>query len=491
MKFETKSSENNILFRNGFLVICMLAGLSRFVNGQGINFELVTGTLKDDDAKCIIQTLDSGYMVVGSTSAFGSGQSDVYLTKISKAGTVSWQQAIGGAGVDKGNSVIQTPDSGFAIAGYSNSAGTGGYDVYLARTDKDGILLWEKYYGGIDWDFGNSIIQTTAGNFVICGNTYSYGQGNGDVYLLKTDSAGTLLWDSAYGGTMEDIGNSVCPTTDGGYFTAGTTRSFGQGSEDIYLLKSDSTGNLKWSKTYGGTGKETTGECKLTSDGRFIVVGSTNSFSALTKHENWLMKINSIGDTLWTRRDNASYNRIPTSVSQTMDGGYIFTGQDDNAGQYNIFLYKTDDWGYYQDYKNYGGTKKEDAVSVKQAFDKGYVVLSITESYGAGTPNVYVLKTDSNRISSGTVQVVVSVVENEPAYSAISVYPNPASDYFTVNVEKKCALEMYDALGRIISSLSLVPGKNNIAVSTLPQGLYFIQIRNEENTLSGKIIVGH
>ncbi|TAL60862.1 MAG: T9SS type A sorting domain-containing protein [Bacteroidetes bacterium] len=484
-------SESSNFSYIGFLAVLFVIDQPLFSAGQGVNFELVIGTQKYDDAKCVIQTFDSGYVVVGSTSAFGNGQTDVYLTNISKAGKVAWQQAIGGAGVEKGNSVIQTPDSGFAITGYSNSEGTGGYDVYLAKTDKNGILEWSNSYGGIDWDFGNSIIQTSAGDFVICGSTYSYGNGNGDVYLLKIDPTGVLLWDSAYGGSLEDAGNSVCSTTDGGYFVAGYTKSFGQGEEDVYLLKSDSTGNLKWAKTYGGTGEDRGNECKLTSDGRFIVICAAKSFSALNKYENWLMKINSIGDTLWSRRDAAIYNRIATSVSQTAEGGYVFTGHDDNAGQYNMFLYKTDAGGYYQDYRGYGGAQTENAFSIKQTFDKGYVIVGTTESYGTGKPNIYVLKTDSNHLSTGTVQVVVSTHEIETKKEILSIVPNPASDHFIVNTTESSVIEIYDALGRIVLTQHIATGKNTISVTGIHEGLYFVHVREKNRVGTGKLIVRH
>lgn len=187
MKSFSKFFESKYFSLIRFFSVSFIVCHSSFVNSQGVNFELVYGTQGFDDAKCIIQTFDSGYAVVGSTSGFGSGLSDIYLTKISKTGMVTWQQAIGGSNVEKGNSVIQTPDSGYAVVGYSNSSGNGGYDVYLAKTDKYGAMQWSKTHGGSDWDFGNSIIRTLNGDYVICGSTYSYGNGNEDVYLMKTD----------------------------------------------------------------------------------------------------------------------------------------------------------------------------------------------------------------------------------------------------------------------------------------------------------------
>jgi len=491
IKIQSNFSESSNFSFIAFLTFFSVLFQSFFSFGQVVKFELVTGTQQYDDAKCVIQTLDSGYAVVGSTSAFGGGQSDIYLTKISKKGVVLWHQAIGGAGIEKGNSLIQTPDSGFTITGYSNSDGTGGYDVYLAKTDKNGVLEWSNTYGGFDWDFGNSLIRTIAGDYVICGSTYSAGKGNGDVYLLKTNSSGVLLWDSAYGGDNEDVGNSVSEANGGGYFITGYTKSFGKGNEDVYLLKTDINGNLLWTKTYGGPLEEKGNEGKPTADGGYIVISAAKSFSPTNHYENWLLKTDALGDIVWTQRDANSYNRVSTSVCQTADGGYIFAGHLDISSDYNMFLYKTNPTGGWTDIGVYGGTGNENAYSVKQTLDKGYVVVGTTESYGTGMPNIYVLKTDSDLVSSGKVVIVVGVTENKLTPENISLYPNPASDHFTIQAELRSTLEISDPLGRIIATHPIDRGKNDIRVADLPEGVYFVQVRNETNFSSGKIIVRH
>ncbi len=491
MKTTSRYSEISNFLINGFLRSSCLILFSTSVHAQGVNFELITGTNKYDDAKCVVQTYDSGYVVVGSTSGLGSGQSDVYLTKISKNGKVLWQHGLGGVGVEKGNSLIQTKDSGFAITGYSNSSGNGGYDVYLAKTDSSGNLLWSNTYGGFDWDFGNSIIETNTGNYVIAGTTYSYGNGNGDVYLLKTDADGILLWDSAYGGSLEDVGNSVCQAADGTYMVTGTTKSFGLGGTDVYLIKSDLNGNKLWSKSYGSTANDVGNESKLTTGSGFIVIGSSNSFSPKGFYENWMIRTDSYGDSMWTRRDTASFNRFATSIATTSDGGYIYTGHDDNSAEYNMYLYKTDAAGIFQNYRNYGGQQLENAFSVKQTYDGGYVVVGVTESYGDGKPNIYVLKTGSNLISTGTVLIVVSTEENITPHETISVYPNPASDYFTIEETKKSTLEIIDPLGRTLVTETINQGKNIVNTTTLPNGIYFIQLKNSQRIAFGKIIIRH
>jgi hypothetical protein len=464
-----------------------------WVCGQGINFMLVTGTLSNDDAKCVIQTLDSGYALIGTTSGFGNGQSDIYLTKISKTGQVTWQQAIGGAGIEKGNSLIQTADSGYALAGYSNSSGSGGYDVYLAKTDKNGLLQWSNTYGGFDWDFGNYLIQTTGGDYVICGSTYSYGHGDEDAYLLKTDSSGILLWDSAYGGSQEETGSSVCETSDGGYFMTGNTKSFGQGKTDVYLLKTDQNGNAEWEKAYGDTAEDIGSDGKQTPDGGFIIAASTKRFYWGMRYQNWFIKTDALGDTLWSRRDTAVFDRTVNSVCiKRQDSGFVFTGQNDPGGEYAVFMYTTDKDGYYQNFRGYGGPAPENAFSIRQTFDNGYVVAAITQSFGVGLPNIYVIKTDSDLLpNTGNPTIVVGTQEINMPRKNISLYPNPASGYFILNAEKNSVLEIFDPLGRMVGANLISRGKNTVDIAGLPDGIYFIQLRNAQQTSSGKIIVRH
>ena len=154
-----------------------------------------------------------------------------------------WSKTYGGTNGDWGFSVVKSSDGGYVIAGVTSSYGLGGDDVYLVKTDSAGSMLWNKTYGGTSNDDGCSVIQTSDGGYVIAGVTSSYGLGGDDVYLVKTDSAGSMLWNKTYGGTSNDSWFSMIRTTDGGYAIAGYTSSIGAGSFDVCLSKADSSGN--------------------------------------------------------------------------------------------------------------------------------------------------------------------------------------------------------------------------------------------------------
>jgi hypothetical protein len=157
-----------------------------------------------------------------------------------------WTKTYGGNSGDYGNSVQQTTDGGFIIAGYTYSYGAGYSDVYLIKTDGLGNQQWYRTFGRQWDDYGYSVQQTTDGGFIIAGRTSSYGAANYDVYLIKTDGLGNQQWYRTFGGNNYDCGYSVQQTTDGGFIIAGSTGSYGAGSDDVYLIKTDGLGNQQW-----------------------------------------------------------------------------------------------------------------------------------------------------------------------------------------------------------------------------------------------------
>ncbi len=253
--------------------------------------------------------------------------------------------------------------------------------------------LWTRTYGGSLPDYGMAAKRTSDNGFIIVGWTDSFGAGNTDIYLVKTDANGDTMWTKTYGGTHEDGGNWVEQTSDGGYIIAGHTYSYGAGTFDVFLVRTDSVGQIQWTKTYGGYLYDQAWSIKETPEGGYIVAGFTGMFDPL--YDFWLLRIDENGDTLWTRTYGGSLTEWCNSVYVTPDSGYILAGYTGYFNDYDVFLVKTDKAGNLQWTKTYGGNNEDFAWSALPTSDNGYIAIGWTESFGAGDTDIYLIKMDA------------------------------------------------------------------------------------------------
>ncbi|WP_337866045.1 hypothetical protein [Ignavibacterium sp.] len=262
----------------------------------------------------------------------------------SQAPDTIWTKTIGGSNVDIGYCVQETSDGGFIITGYTRSFGSmSGRNLLFVKTDSFGNTIWVNGYGGNNDDEGNSVVQTSDGGFVACGYTKSYGSGGNDVYLIKVDANGNQLWDRIFGGPSDEEAYSMVQTSDGGFLLAGATSSFGAGSRDIWLIKTDQSGNQQWTKTIGGLSSDGARSIAKTSDGGYIITGWTLSYGPGSIGNLWLVKTDSLGNMQWNKFFGGTDADRGLSVKQTIDGGYIATGYTASfgAGLDDMYFVKT------------------------------------------------------------------------------------------------------------------------------------------------------
>ena len=301
------------------LLFVILLGLN--TNAQK-PFQKSFGGIGTDYAYYIEQTTDGGYVSVGETGSFGAGSKDVYLIKMDSVGDVLWAKTYGGTGDDIGYFVQQTFDGGYIIAGETSSFGLDSSDVYLIKTNSAGDALWTKTYGGADTDAGYCVQQTYDTGYAITGYTESYGEGSADTYLIRTDSAGDTLFTKTYGGSGWDGSYVLDITADFGYILSGETYSFGAGPSDVYLIKLDENGDTMWTKSFGGSGYEGGWSVQETMDNGYIVAGWANSFGA-GNYDAYLIRTDLNGDTAWTKTFGGTGIDVGLQVKETSDNGFI------------------------------------------------------------------------------------------------------------------------------------------------------------------------
>jgi len=356
------------------------------------------GGKNDDGGHSLIQTSDGGYAIAGFTSSFGAGSSDAYLVKLDADGNLQWTKTIGGPASEEGNSLIQTSDGGYVIAGFTESFGAGETDVYVVKLDANGNLQWTKTIGGKGWDAGLSLIQTSDGGYAIAGYTTSFGAGDYDVYVVKLDAKGNLQWTKTIGGTKDDRGASLIQTSDGGYAIAGYITSFGAGGGDVYVVKLDAKGNLQWTKTIGGPADEIGFSLIQISDSGYAIAGYITSFGA-GGGDVYVVKLDANGNLQWTKTIGGPGDEAGYSLIQTSDGGYAIAGATQSFGagkKEDVYVVKLDANGNLLWTKTIGGENDDRGFSLIQTSDGGYAIAGTTASFDAGDLDVYVVKLDKN-----------------------------------------------------------------------------------------------
>jgi len=375
-----------------------LTSLDLMVEARGFapGWNKTYGGASNDGAFAGIQASDGGYALAGGTRSYSAGEVDFWLVKTDSAGNIQWSQAYGGDYYDQAMSVIQTTDGGYALAGYTMSFGEGYFDFWLIKTDADGKMEWNRTYGGMDDDEAYSVVQTNDGGYALGGFTWSFGSGGYDAWLVKTDEYGNMQWNRTYGGPLDDYAYSVARTLDGGYALAGEASSFGVGYSDFWLIKTDASGIAQWSKTYRGSQYDSAYCVIQTSDYGYALAGQTLSFGA-GSGDFWLVKTDSAGNEQWNKTYGGSEIDYANSIVQAIDGGYALAGDtwSFGAGGLDAWLVKTDAYGNMQWNRTYGGINDDEAFSVIQTNDNAYALAGDTYSFGAGFRDVWLVKTDA------------------------------------------------------------------------------------------------
>ncbi len=354
----------------------------------------------------------------------------MYLLKLDGNGDVLWTTTVGSPQVDKGTAIALADDGSILLAGYTNSGGLGGYDGWLVKTTAGGLVLWEKFYGGTGWDFLYDIEPMVDGGWLLSGSTYSAGEGGSDGWALRVDAEGVVIWERTFGGSTEDELRSAKQTSDSGYILAGTIAK--GDTSDAWVIRLDPEAVLVWERHFGGDSADLAMDILETLDGGFSAVGSTKSFSVWTEHLHF--KLSAAGDSLWTRNfgqinDQEAMEHVELPSGRFATVGYTKTS---GGGQKDLFALLSDPDGAYVVQHTYGYLEDEVGYSIARTED-GFIVCGTTTSFPtAGGVDVYVARcdsvvdTDTELVTPFLDPTIIRQHGGAPAF--ITLFPNPATD---------------------------------------------------------------
>jgi hypothetical protein len=365
----------------GLTVLLLVGGFASLALAQSSWWRILGGALYSEGTSAQ-QTSDGGYIVAGYTYAFGAGRADVWLIKTDAQGDTDWARTYGSTDYEKGNSVQQTTDGGYIIAGYVWGYTDESCDVLLIKTDASGDTAWTRKCAPGE---GYSVQQTADGGYIVAGRTDC-------LLLVKTDSQGDTIWTRTYGWfSPSSCAYSVEQTVDGGYIAAGVSNGH------ACLVRADSLGDTVWTRTYQLLGRDPCYSVQPTSEGGYVMAGRARLSEGGPVHA-YLIKSDAQGDTLWTRTYGDSSHHGGRSVRQTADGGYVIAGwaySADGTNRY-VYLVRTDAQGDTLWTRTFGDRFPQEGNSVSLTSDGGYIIAGYTFSFGAGYGDVYLIKTDAD-----------------------------------------------------------------------------------------------
>jgi len=314
------------------------------LNGDGnTDWQKVYGGIYDDIAHSIQQTSDDGYILAGETSSFGVGinDTDIWILKLDKDGIMQWGNRYGGGGNWRAYSIQQTSDRGYIVAGETNYFESNS-DALVFKLKENGEIDWLRTYGASNADVANSVQKTEDGGFIVAGETRSFGAGGADIWVLKLKDNGDVAWQETFGGNKDDTAYSAQQTSDGKYFIiAGGATPAGSIFNDVFLLKLDTNGTVVWDFTYGGSNNDVAFSVQQTSDGGFVIAGKTSPDPI--NSDMWVLKLDSDGGVVWQQTYGGQGSHSANFVRQNLDGGYIVAGETSlGAGDADVWVLKLD-----------------------------------------------------------------------------------------------------------------------------------------------------
>lgn len=433
-------------------------------NLGNIEWQKTIGGSGYDVGISIIETNDNGYIIAGYTSSSdgditsNNGQFDGLVIKLDSIGTIIWQKTYGGSSRENFYSIVQTSDGGYILSGTSISndgqvaQNYGSIDCWVVKINDLGIIEWEKNYGGSSEEFIVDIKEISNNGYIFVGHSFSNNvdittnQGSCDAWIVKINNLGVIEWQKTYGGSEQDYLYNIQQTPDGGFVICGQTESSNgdiqnaiHGDLDSWIMKLDTSGNIIWSKTYGGSNLDSFNKILQTPTGEYILAGNTysNDFDLAGNYGDsdiWIIKVSSIGELIWQKNIGGSNNDYINDIIKTQDNGYALIGSS-NSNNFDL-------------------------------------------NSNHGALDILIMKLSAEQLSNHNFQSLNLLVS-----------PNPSSNFISIQVPSENLIDslfITDVTGKKMIIQSNNP--NQINIESLAKGTYIIQAVSENKTYQTKFI---
>jgi hypothetical protein len=472
------------------LIVSLMFFLSPFIKAQATFQKIYPSSIRNQSGTDVLPGIDGGYIIVGSTETSITNDLDIEIMKTDDSGDTLWTKRYGGSKPDYPNNILKTNDGNYFVIGYTQSFGTGDYNNYLLKLKPNGDTIFTKVYGGFGNEDAKEIVATADGNYVIVGGSNSVNYANNDVQLIKINAVGDIIWTKYYGGPNYESARSVKLCSDGGFIMVGKTATAATSVATMYLVRTDLNGDTLWTKKIGGANSYEGKSVIVNTDGSYTI--ALDDSSATRDSDVRVMNIDATGKTIiWNKMYGGLQKDIAKMIQSTSDGGYIIASISRSFGWVNpdMWLIKLDASGNSQWTHNYGGAGHEHCFAVRPTADGDYIAIGHSKSYSTnGNTQIMFVKVDP----SGNVAVVDELAAN----NIINVYPNPSRGIIKIDMVEtlsKLTVLISNALGQTIYSEAIDSYTQNdhkvIDLNGNEPGVYFVTVQSPEHSTTKKLIL--
>lgn len=475
------------------VLIVVIATFGLGVNAQSNTFRRTYGDFENfNQGNAAAVDEDNNIYVAGGSAGFGAVSGDMWLMKTDSLGTVQWHKTYGGSNADIAMSICKAHTSGFLICGHTASFGNGGYDIMVVAVNEEGEALWSQTYGGEDWDFARRIIPTSDGHYAIVGTTYSFGEGNADVWLIKIDgNNGDVIWERTFGTASDETGNGICELEEGNLIVVSTFANLATGM-DFFMAKLSPDGDLLFELTFGGAGNQYANDVAPRINNGFAVGGALESAPGVMEYfpvnfdseGNFLDAIEGFGGTFSpiNRINYIGENRHLILFRQ-------FAGNVEFGNLWKTFP------GFYLDCSSsFGHTFPYTAEDAIMDNSRNFIIIGNSDFLSPGQSAVYITKSDENCNVEGGIQVDIQKV----LVKELTIYPNPAIDQAVIKTDKAIfnpttEVYIYNSMG-IKSRVFFTLMSTNEAIIhfdriKLKSGLYHLSISDGKGLMKSSLLL--